>query len=138
MQLQRTQTDLVADADKKAAMQAYIDGLNNGDLEAVVALFAEDARIEDPVGSTQIIEGRQAIRAFYQQSISMDLKLRLVAPIRGSHGNEAAMAFEVEIHGMQPATVIRVIDIMTFNADGSIRTMQAYWSPEDALPLQKS
>lgn len=136
MELQRTQTDLVSDADKKAAMQAYIDGLNNGDLEAVVALFAEDARIEDPVGSTQIIEGREAIRAFYQQSISMDLKLRLAAPIRGSHGNEAAMAFEVEIRGMQPVTVIRVIDVMTFNADGSIRTMQAYWSPEDAMPVQ--
>lgn len=136
MEFQSTQEDLVADADKKAAIQAYIDGLNSGDLEAVVALFAKDARIEDPVGSSQIVEGRDAIRAFYARSLSMDLKVTLSAPIRGSHGNQAAMAFEVEIRGAQPALLIRVIDVMHFNTDGSIRSMQAYWSPEDATPAQ--
>lgn len=136
MNIQRTQTDLVSDQAKKAAMQEYIDGLNRKDLDAVVNLYAADARIEDPVGSTQIIEGSEAIRAFYAGSIAMDITLKLAAPIRGSHGNEAAMAFDVEIHKSEPPIVIRVIDVMTFNKDGKIQTMHAYWAPEDALPLK--
>ena len=35
------------------------------DLEAVVALFADDATLEDPVGSP-VLRGRGAIRAFYR------------------------------------------------------------------------
>ncbi len=35
----------------KAAMQAYIDAFNSGSADAVVALYAEDATVEDPVGS---------------------------------------------------------------------------------------
>ena len=35
----------------KAAMQAYIDAFNSGSVEAVLALYAEEATVEDPVGS---------------------------------------------------------------------------------------
>lgn len=133
--MERTETNLVADAVKKAALQGYIDALNNNDLDAVVDLYANDARIEDPVGSTQIVEGKDAIRAFYKTSLSMGLKVQLAAPIRGSHGNQAAMAFDVQIHKAQPPLVIRVIDVMVFNPAGKIQSMYAYWAPEDTQPL---
>ena len=37
----------------KAAMQAYIDGFNRSSAEAVVALYADDATVEDPVMFTK-------------------------------------------------------------------------------------
>jgi ketosteroid isomerase-like protein len=35
-----------------AAVHAYVAALNAGDLDAIVALYADDASVEDPVGST--------------------------------------------------------------------------------------
>ena len=111
-----------------AAMQAYIDAFNSGSAEAVVALYAEDATVEDPVGSP-LKRGKTEIRAFYTHSIATGAKLALDAPIRGSHANAAAMAFSAHIG---PVTV-RVIDIMTFDEAGKFTSMKAYFGPGDIL-----
>lgn len=54
--------------DRAAAEQlvsAYLDRHGATDLEGVVTLFADDAWLEDPVGSPRR-QGREAIRAFYR------------------------------------------------------------------------
>lgn len=112
----------------KAALQAYIDTFNRGDAQAVAALYAADATIEDPVGSPPK-RGREAITAFYAHSIGTGAKLALDAPIRGSHGNAAAMAFTARIG---PLTV-RVIDVMTFDEAGRFTSMRAYFGPGDLI-----
>jgi steroid Delta-isomerase len=112
----------------KTAMQAYLDAFNSGSATAVVALYAEDATVEDPVGSP-VKRGKAEIHAFYTHSITTGAKLALDAPIRGSHGNSAAMAFTARIG---PVTV-RVIDIMTFNEAGKVTSMKAYFGPADIL-----
>jgi steroid delta-isomerase len=61
----------------------------------VVALYAQGATIEDPVG-TPPIQGREAIAASYGKVVPLGLKMKMVAPVRSSHGNSAAMAFEIE------------------------------------------
>lgn len=38
-------------ASPEAVVHAYVAALNAGDLEAIVALYADDASVEDPVGS---------------------------------------------------------------------------------------
>ena len=80
----------------KAAMQAYIDAFNSGSADAVVALYAENATVEDPVGSP-VKQGKAQIHAFYAHSIATGAKLALDAPVRGSHANSAAMAFSARI-----------------------------------------
>jgi steroid Delta-isomerase len=112
----------------KAAMQAYIDAFNSGSAAAIVALYAQDATVEDPVGSPAK-RGHAEIGAFYTHSIATGAKLSLDAPIRGSHGNSAAMAFSAKIG---PVTV-RVIDIMTFDEAGKFTSMKAYFGPGDIL-----
>lgn len=115
----------------KKAMQAYLDTYNRDDLEGIVALYAEDATVEDPVGKP-VMKGRDAIRAFYKYAMTTGARLSLAAPIRGSHGNSAAMAFDVTLtlppHGK---LVIRVIDVMTFNEAGQFSSMRAFWGPGD-------
>lgn len=115
----------------KAALQQYIDGFNAKDAEAIISLFADDAILEDPVGS-EPVQGKEAIAAFYRQGVMVVTEMKLSAPIRGSHSNAAAMAFdfamELEGHTVRTST----IDVMEFNEDGKIVNMRAYWGPSDS------
>lgn len=115
---------------KRSAMQAYIDGFNRGDADAVIDLYADDATVEDPVGSEPKV-GKQAIAEFYRYSVGLGAKLSLVAPIRTSHGDSAAMAFDVDVTLEQGPCLIRVIDVMTFDDAGKFTSMRAYWGPGD-------
>ena len=125
----------MADEQKmKQAMQAYIDGFNRSDADAIVALYADDATVEDPVGSP-LKKGKAEIAAFYKMAIQTGAKLTLAAPIRASHSNSAAMAFDVQLK-MPPNMggakgVIRVIDVMTFDEQYRFTSMRAFWGPSD-------
>jgi len=114
----------------KAALQAYVDGFNNNSLDAIVGLYAEDATVEDPVGKP-VMQGREKIAAFYKMSLATGARLKLAAPIRASHGNSAAMAFDVKLNMPQGKALIRVIDVMTFDEAGKFTSMRAFWGPGD-------
>ncbi|HKY91881.1 MAG TPA: steroid Delta-isomerase [Nevskiaceae bacterium] len=114
----------------KAAMQAYIDAFNRVDPDAIVALYADDATVEDPVG-TPLKKGKAQIDQFYKLSIKSGAKLALSAPIRASHGNSAAMAFDVNLNMPEGKAVIHVIDVMTFDDAGRFTSMRAFWGKSD-------
>ncbi len=118
----------------KAAMQAYIDTFNRSDAAAIADLYADDATVEDPVG-TPLKKGKKEIAEFYKMAVATGARLKLAAPIRGSHSNSAAMAFDVELNMPQGNTVgrmvIRVIDVMTFDDAGKFTSMRAFWGPGD-------
>lgn len=118
------------EATMRARLQEYIDAFDRSDLEALVELFADDAQVEDPVGSP-VKDGKEAIRAFYRESLKTGAKLELVAPIRASHANAAAMAFTVNLNMPTGPSRIHVIDVMYFNESGQISSMQAYWGHGD-------
>lgn len=126
---------MASDKIMKAAMQEYIDAFNRNDTDGVVALYADDATVEDPVGSA-VKSGKSAIADFYKMAMKTGAKLSLAAPIRGSHGNSAAMAFDVTLNMPQGRAVIRVIDVMTFNEAGKFTSMRAYWSQSDMEVLK--
>ena len=115
------------------AMQAYIDEFNAQNLTNLVHLYADDATVEDPVGSP-VKSGHKEIEAFYDMGLKTGAKLSLVAPIRASHGNAAAMAFNVELNMPEGRSIIQVIDVMTFNDAGKFTSMKAYWGPGDMQP----
>ncbi|HEX4504731.1 MAG TPA: nuclear transport factor 2 family protein [Alphaproteobacteria bacterium] len=117
-----------SEAAMKAAMQAYFDHFNAGDVEAVVALFAPDATVEDPVGSP-VHTGAAAIRAAFATVLASRPHLILSAPPRGSHGNAAAMALEAKVGDM----TVRAIDVLTFDEAGKITSLKAYFGPEDII-----
>ncbi len=114
----------------KAAMRAYIDRFNAGDLEGVLALYADNASAEDPVG-TPLHQGKGALRFFYAEALKTGGRLELVAPMRGSRGNAAAMAFDVKLNLPTGPATVRVIDVMTFDDEGRIASMRAFWGPDD-------
>ncbi|HEU0196444.1 MAG TPA: steroid Delta-isomerase [Nevskiaceae bacterium] len=114
----------------KQTLQSYLDLFNRADAAAIAELYAQDATVEDPVGSP-VKHGRPEIARFYGDSVKTKAQLKLAAPIRASHANEAAMAFDVELNMPTGRAVIHVIDTMRFNDAGQIVAMRAFWGPSD-------
>jgi len=109
-----------------AAVEAYVDAFARGDPEAVVALFADNATVEDPVGSPAHV-GTDAIRKFYTESMKTGAKLQIIGPVRTT-SEFAAFAFEVHLE-MGGATMrVDVIDTFRFRPDGKVAEMRAYFS----------
>lgn len=109
----------------EAAVHAYVRALNEGDLDAIVALYAEGATVEDPVGSTPK-RGLDEIRAFYAVSTQLGLEVELEGQVRAV-GNEAAFAFSVTFEVQGRRTTIRPIDLFRFDAQGRIVQMRAFF-----------
>ena len=116
-------------AQMKAALQAYIDGFNAGDADAIMGLFAEDAVVEDPVGSP--LKSRAEFDSFIRQGVRFGARLTLAAPIRGSHGNHAAMVFTVTFVQGGVRYTTNSTDVMAFDDAGKISRMDGYWGPGD-------
>lgn len=111
----------------RAAVHGYVAGFEAVDLDAIVALYAEDATVEDPVG-TPVVKGLEAIRAFYARSLKLKPKLRLQEPIRVVE-NSGAFAFTAAVTAPSGNIEIDVIDVMTFDQAGKITSMRAFFGP---------
>ncbi len=107
------------------AVETYLYGLTNKDLEAIMGLYAEDCWVEDPVGSERK-NGREAVRAFYEAAVSMDLVATLEGEIRIA-GNQAAFPFRLEMQVPEGTMVLHSIDVMIFDDEGRITSMRAYF-----------
>ena len=101
----------------------YLQAVNNQELEAILALYADDAVVEDPVGS-EPLHGKEAIRAFYTRVVASGAKGERTGSVRVA-GDDVAFAFVLTLPGMR----IEVIDTFCLNADGLIVAMRAYWGP---------
>ena len=108
-----------------AAINTYLASFGKKDLDGILNLFADDAWVEDPVGTPRKV-GKAALREFYQIGTSMDLTAELESDIRVA-GNEAACAFCVSVNTGNGILKISPIDIMTFNDEGKITSMRAFF-----------
>jgi steroid Delta-isomerase len=107
-----------------AVVADYIHAFGAEDLDGIVALFAEDAQVHDPVGSDPQ-QGIQAIRAFYGNAVAMKAKLVQQGATRIA-SDHAAFAFTVTLPSGQR---IDVIDTFKFDAAGKVVEMRAYFGP---------
>ena len=118
--------------DNAKTVQRYLEFAAQGNVDGIVDLYADDATVEDPVGS-EVHIGRQAIHGFYSQIPDTE-KSADVVTLR-TLGNEAAFFWTLNIDLGEGRIGIEIISTMTFNADGKIASMKAYWSPENIKPL---
>lgn len=118
----------------RATVEAYCAAFTAGDRDAYVGLFAEEAWLEDPVGSPRI-EGHDAIGGFFEQSSSMaeSIELRLTGPVRVAAG-EAAFPMQARPSIGGATFCVDIIDVMTFDDAGRITTMRAFWDPAEMRP----
>ena len=109
-------------------VDTYVNGFAEGDAEQILALFADDITVEDPIGS-EIKRGIDEVREFYTGAVSMGIKLKLQGPVRVAP-NELAFPFEVHA----PTGKIEVIDTFRFNEEGKVNQMRAYWGDSNFTP----
>lgn len=118
----------------RTTIAAYFDRFNAHDREGYLDLYAPDATLEDPVGS-EVRTGRASIGEFWDsvQAMTESVTLQLVGRPCIAAG-EAAFHFTIVNVLGGDTYVMDAIDAMTFDDDGAITSMRAYWDAADMRP----
>lgn len=114
-----------------AAPAAYLKALVAQDLDGIMALYADDAVVEDPVGSEPHV-GKDAVRAFYAGAVELKLEGELTGQARIA-GDEVAFPFKVT--NASYGISMNIIDVFKFNDEGKICSMRAFWGEANSSPL---
>ena len=121
----------------RVAFERYCGRLTAHDASGIAALYAVDAVVEDPAGSTPIV-GRVAIEAFYAGALARVKPelVELTGPVRVlATGIAAAATLRSTSRRDGVRVQLDIIDVMTFDPDGLITSMQAYWGPDNLTVL---
>jgi steroid Delta-isomerase len=114
-----------------ATVHRYLELIGGGTVDDIVALFADDATVEDPVGSDLYV-GLQAIRGFFSTLENLERETELVS-LRVC-GHEAAFQFAITFNAGDVRMRLEPIDTVVFNSDGKITSLRSYFSPADVRP----
>jgi len=118
--------------DNAKTVQRYLELAAAGRADDVVDLYADDATVEDPVGG-EVHIGRAAIRRFYD-SLPTTGATADVVTLRAL-GNEVAFFWALTIDLGESKMRIEIISVMTFNDEGRIASMKAYWGPDNVTQV---
>ena len=114
----------------REVVDRYVELVATGRAAEIVSLYAEGATVEDPVGA-DVLTTREAITAFYSALEGLEQKTRLIA-LRIA-GGAAAFHFEVQTFADGVTYTLAPFDVMTFDDDGRITSMRAYWGDDDMV-----
>lgn len=111
-------------------VEQYVKLVATGPTEDIVALYAPDAVVEDPIGSTPR-QGHDAIREMYQtlEAAQRETSVDTVRVV-GSH---AIVGFTLVTRFGEHKMTLSPIDVMEFDEQGRIVSMKAYWGPDDMV-----
>jgi steroid Delta-isomerase len=108
----------------RAAMAA----VQAGDRDIWLGLFADDARVEDPVGHLPALAGREALAQFWDQAIEPLGSVRFEVGREWEAGTEAMLLATVTV--VAPNGVEVAYDgtfNYTLDASGRIASLRAFW-----------
>lgn len=111
----------------EAAVHTYVEAFDKGDAALAASIFAQDAVIDDPIGSPPKV-GQAAILQFYTESMATGAKLVLQGPVRVATAH-VAFAMQVRLNWGGKDMAIDVIDTFAFDEAGKVKQMQAYFGP---------
>jgi steroid Delta-isomerase len=118
--------------DNAKTVNRYLELAAQGKADDIAELYASDGTVEDPVGG-EVHIGRQAIRGFYDALPTNGASADVVT-LRAL-GNEVAFFWALTVDLGENKMRIEIISVMTFNDDGKIASMKAYWTPENVSQL---
>lgn len=121
--------------DLRTTIGRYVEAFTAGDREGWLALWADDATCEDPVGTDPHV-GKEAIGAFWDLSHSMaeSIELRISGPMKVV-GNEVAYNLQILPTVGGTTMCVDVVETLEFDDDARITKMRAFWAMEDMRPL---
>jgi uncharacterized protein (TIGR02246 family) len=114
--------------------KAYFSALRAMDVEAWVALYADDATSYDPVGSQPHV-GKDAIRKFLTDFFALFLSVGLKEVNMFVAGDYAAVKWNGEGVGKARKNHVTFegIDVIFVGGSGLIRSVHAYWDPAPTI-----
>jgi steroid delta-isomerase len=104
-------------------IENYIAAVGRQDLEATLAVFADDAYQEDPIGTPPNV-GIDAVRGFFERAFAMPFSTELTGPVLVT-GDYAAFHFTITVPLGEDTITVRVIDQIRVDADGRIAELRA-------------
>src|SRR3954468_23814515 len=118
----------------RETIENYWKAFSAGDHDALLALFTDDATVEDPVGLPPHV-GKPAGAAFYEsaRALADSIELRSL-DITFVCGDEAAFAMQIRPTIGGVTYVLDAIDVMTFADDGRITSMRAFFQQDLMRP----
>jgi steroid Delta-isomerase len=128
---------MTAPMDVRALGQASMAAVAAGDREGWLALFADDAVVEDPIGPSAFDpegkghRGREAIAAFYDAVIAPNESLVFTIHQSFLCGDELANVGVIRIT-LAGGVAVEVDGVYTYrrSPDGRIAALRAYWEPD--------
>lgn len=118
---------MAASADTiRGVVESYIRLVADGTAVEIADLYADDATVEDPVGS-EVRRGREAILEFYGGLEGLEARTTLHT-VKIAAG-EAVFSFELVTKVGDTSYTVAPIDHMVFDEDGRITAMRAFWDP---------
>ena len=112
----------------REVVDRYVELVATGTADEIVALYAEDAAVEDPVGSEPRV-GHAAIRELYATLEGLDQRTRLLT-VRIA-GGEAAFHFEVATLADGAPYTRAPGGVVALDDRRRITTKRAFWGDED-------
>jgi steroid delta-isomerase len=110
----------------REVVESYVALVADGTAAQVADLYADDATVEDPVGS-EVRRGREAILEFYGGLEGLEATTTLhTAKIAAG---EAVFSFTLVTTVGDQSYTVSPIDHMVFDEDGKITAMRAFWDP---------
>jgi hypothetical protein len=143
-----TSEDRIADAlfgavssdDPAAVIEAYLAAVNTGDLEAILALYADDAVhifLPTPDGSAGVCLGKEQFTTWYEQSLANSDRVELEDGTLAVDDNQATFLAQISSEPWRKLgleTLTAKADLVVI--DGRIMTHVVTLTPESVRQLQ--
>ncbi len=120
----------------RSTIDRYVEVFSAGDRAGYLALFTDDATVEDPVGS-DVVHGPDGIAAFWDgvRAMSPEIELQLTGAPRIAAGQAAFPMRAVTVLG-DAKMAVEIIDVMTFADDGRITSLRAFFDFAELAPYE--
>lgn len=131
---------LSSDTDPASVIEAYIAAANAGDLEAILALYDDDAfhiALPSPDGSAGVCVGKEQFTMWYEQSLANKERIELEDGSLAVDGNQASFVTRISsepwrklgLEALEAHSEVVVVD-------GRIMTHVVLLTPESVRQLQ--
>ncbi|MEV6236127.1 nuclear transport factor 2 family protein [Lentzea sp. NPDC051838] len=129
----------------RVASWRSMEAVTTGAKDAWLALFAEDAVVEDPVGPSMFDaegkghHGKEAISAFWDMTIANVERFEFAMHDSFAAGSECANVGTITAH-LPGGARIDTEGVFVYNVgeDGLIKSLRAFWETERALATLKT
>ena len=114
----------------EAALRTYTESWASGDVEARIALFADDVIIEDPA-TVRRASGKAELREFLSAGIPQSWALGFAFERIAVVGDEAIVTYRVTLRaGDSSSSQLLVNSHVVFDANGLIRQFRTFFDLE--------